>query len=676
MSSSVQTIVLELAKQGNPDAIALILNRQLQPKGINTKVTCKGETLNLVLEGAQVPTEAVFVKVLTNFFKKLAIASVSQIKVYGKQVEEELPAWQQVLKLPTEEETETLAAAKQGKVEAIAEILNRNLNPKGLTALVMAQSQGIWLSVESLNGPPQAKLIEILEKFFIQLGVNSIQTITVVGRKTGEAVPIWEQTIQLISETAIIPAPETAISPIPEPGKKSGWGSLFGKVTGAATGATGAMGKATQTLAILAGNASDTVIEAVGGAATGATETMGKATQTLAILAGNASDTVIEGVGKAGESAGSAIVQVTGAIANTTMATGNSVTQAMGSVGNAAGQTGEAIAKTTLDMASNLGNMVFQTPDRINDILKIAYENPLMQPFSQFLKADWIFNIVDQVDVVQAKESILKLQTQFPQESPDQISHRVMVQKALLVGATEIATSLPGASILMLAVDLAATTALQAEMVYQIAYAYGFDTEDPARKGEVLAVFGLAFGGGKAVQAGLGFLKVTSIAGAAISASANAALLYALGYAACRFYEAKCSPIVMEATLETLQEESQHYLEAAITQETIMDRILVHMILAGNPDKTWEDLLPELEPMHLSPASLEAISQNIHNPTPLEELLPQINPDFALPLMMQCQKMAELDGIVTPEEAHVLELLSQQFAVEGEAQQGLPKIWV
>jgi len=617
--------------------------------------------LNLVLEGAQVPPEAVFVKVLTKFFKKLAIASVSQIKVYGKEAEEELPEWQQVLKLPTEEETGTLEAAKQGKVGAIADILNRNLNPKGLTALVMAQSQGIWISVESLKGPPQAKLMEILEKFFIQLGVNSIQTITVVGKKTGEAVPIWEQTLQLMPETGIIPAPETAIAPIPEPQKKSGWGSLFGKVADAATGATEAMGKATQTVAILAGNASDTVIAGVGGAATGATETMGKATQTLAILAGNASDTVIAGVGGAATGATETMGKASQTVA---ILAGNASDTVIAGVGKA---------------GESAGSAIIQAPDRLNTLLKCLEENPWIEPLTKVLKTDWMLQAIDQVDVVKTKESILQLQQQFPDYTPDQISHKVMIDKALLVGATGVATSIPGLSLALLAVDLAATTALQAEMVYQIAYAYGFEPEAPERKGEVLAVFGLAlggtqaikFGGQYAVKAGLGVFKSVPIAGAVISASANAALLYALGYAACRFYEAKSSPIMMEATLETLQEESQHYLEAAITQETIMDQILVHMILAGNPDKTWEDLLPELEPMNLSPASLEAISQNIHNPTPLEELLPKITPDFALPLMMQCQKMAELDGIVTPEEAHVLELLSQQFAVEGEAQQGL-----
>ncbi|MBP0030390.1 EcsC family protein [Roseofilum sp. Guam] len=492
--------------------------------------------------------------------------------------------------------------------------------------------------------------MEILEKFFLQLGVNSIQPVTIVGKKTSETRPIWEQTLQLIPETAIVPAPETEISPVSEPEKRFGWGSLFGKVADAATGAT---------------------------------EAMGKATQAVSTLAGNAGNTVTGAMGKAGESAGSAIIQATGAIANKAMATGNSVTQAVGEVtgkvSHAAGETGGAIAKTSLEMAENVGNSVLQTPDRLNNLLKCMEENPWIEPLTQALKTDWMLEAIDTVDVVKTKESILQLQQQLPDYTPDQISHKVMIDKALLVGATGVATSIPGLSLALLAVDLAATTALQAEMVYQIAYAYGFEPEAPERKGEVLAVFGLAlggaqaikFGGQYAVKAGLGVFKSVPLAGAVISASANAALLYALGYAACRFYEAKSSPIVMEATLETLQEESQHYLEAAITQETIMDQILVHMILAGNPDKTWEALLPELEPMYLAPTSLEAIRQNIHNPPPLEELLPQITPDFALSLMMQCQKMAKLDGVVTPEEAQVLNLLSQHFSVEGEAQQGL-----
>jgi predicted transglutaminase-like cysteine proteinase len=45
-------------------------------------------------------------------------------------------------------------------------------------------------------------------------------------------------------------------------------------------------------------------------------------------------------------------------------------------------------------------------------------------------------------------------------------------------------------------------------------------------------------------------------------------------------------------------------------------------------------------------------------------LLEQINSDFAIPLLAQCQKLAELDGIITPEEAKVMETINQKFNQE------------
>lgn len=182
-----------------------------------------------------------------------------------------------------------------------------------------------------------------------------------------------------------------------------------------------------------------------------------------------------------------------------------------------------------------------------------------------------------------------------------------MVDKALQAGRSGLARSLvPGFAVALLALDLAATTSLQAEMVYQIACAYGLDIREPARKSEVLAIFGLSLGGSYAAKAGLGFLRNVPVAGAVIGVSTNAAMLYTLGYAACRFYEAKLNPLT-EATLVAAQAESEKYLESVLTQEVVMDQILIHVILASHPGKTWEQILPELQ-MHLSPASLEAIA--------------------------------------------------------------------
>jgi uncharacterized protein (DUF2236 family) len=75
-----------------------------------------------------------------------------------------------------------------------------------------------------------------------------------------------------------------------------------------------------------------------------------------------------------------------------------------------------------------------------------------------------------------------------------------------------------------------------------------------------------------------------------------------------------------------------------------MDQILVHVISAGNPEKSWEDILPELEALNISPASLAVIKANIKSPPPLDQLLAQLNRDFAVPLLAQCERVVQRDG--------------------------------
>jgi len=75
----------------------------------------------------------------------------------------------------------------------------------------------------------------------------------------------------------------------------------------------------------------------------------------------------------------------------------------------------------------------------------------------------------------------------------------------------------------------------------------------------------------------------------------------------------------------------------------------------------WEDILPELQAANLSPASIDGIASHIKSPPSLESLLDKINSDFAIPLLAQCQKIANLDGIITPEETKVLQMINQKL---------------
>jgi len=81
--------------------------------------------------------------------------------------------------------------------------------------------------------------------------------------------------------------------------------------------------------------------------------------------------------------------------------------------------------------------------------------------------------------------------------------------------------------------------ALQAEMIYRIAAIYGFSVTEPARRGEVLAIWGLSTGSSGVMKAGLSVVEFIPFVGAVTGSTGNAAMLYGMGQFACSFYEAK-----------------------------------------------------------------------------------------------------------------------------------------
>ncbi|MEH2266102.1 EcsC family protein [Nostoc sp.] len=336
-------------------------------------------------------------------------------------------------------------------------------------------------------------------------------------------------------------------------------------------------------------------------------------------------------------------------------------------------QTSKAVLDTAIEVGEATGKQthkfIEETTKTSGQVVDRLSENWLIRKLSGVLNLNWLIADNNLVDLEKAEAEVNKLKQNYPNELPSQIAHRIMVGKATQAGTVGLATSLlPGIAIALLAIDLTATTKLQSEMLYQIASVYGLDLKDPARKGEILAIFGLALGGGRLLKAaGLGLLRNVPLAGAAIAASSNATMIYSLGYAACRFYEAKLDESISLAspqTLETLKAESEKYLESAIAQEAIMDQILVHMILASHPDKTLEEILPELQAVKLSPTSLDAIAQNIKSPKSLDILLNQLNRDFAIPLLAQCNKIAQLDNKTTPLEQEIIAAIARKFDID------------
>jgi len=358
--------------------------------------------------------------------------------------------------------------------------------------------------------------------------------------------------------------------------------------------------------------------------------------------------------------------EVGGSIADTAFGAGIIVAagalEAGSTVVSTVGSVGEAAAKQT-------HRVIEQATETAGYLVSHISNNWFIRKLAGVLNLNWLVGASDKVDLVKAEAAVKHLKQKYPTESPSQIAHRIMVDKAVKAGGIGLTTSLlPGAAVALLAIDFAATTELQSEMIYQIASLYGLDLQDPARKGEVLAIFGLGLGGGRLLKtAGLSLLRNIPFAGAVIGASANATMIFSLGYAACRFYETKLDAsksLTNEETIEKLQQQSQKYLETAIAQEAVMDQILVHMILASHPEQTWSDILPQLQALNLSSKSLEAIEQNIKSPQPLDTLLNQLNRDFAAPLLAQCYRIAKLNNETSPVERNIINAIKNKFDLD------------
>lgn len=88
-----QSNLIALAKQGNPEAIASLINRSLQPQGITAKASIKADGLRIMLESQQVPDKQTLVKLIQRGLRKIKIESIKTVKIYGKKIAQNSPVW-------------------------------------------------------------------------------------------------------------------------------------------------------------------------------------------------------------------------------------------------------------------------------------------------------------------------------------------------------------------------------------------------------------------------------------------------------------------------------------------------------------------------------------------------------------------------------------------------------
>ncbi len=98
---------------------------------------------------------------------------------------------------------------KQGDPKAIASSINRTLTPKGINADVTRDNGCLHIILESDKVPSQMALVDFIRSGMTNLGVESIHTVKVYGRRTGDGSAAWEDEIELMPSEPMLYASES-----------------------------------------------------------------------------------------------------------------------------------------------------------------------------------------------------------------------------------------------------------------------------------------------------------------------------------------------------------------------------------------------------------------------------------------------------------------------------------
>ncbi|MEH2416240.1 hypothetical protein [Nostoc sp.] len=120
-----QPNILKLARQGDVQAIASLMNRHLRPKAITAKVAFKDACLEVMLESAQVPNQRISVAFVRKGLTALGAASIEIVKVYGQQTGNDFPAWSKEFDL----------GIAEAEIEAV-DNQHSSSNPQNLTVCI------------------------------------------------------------------------------------------------------------------------------------------------------------------------------------------------------------------------------------------------------------------------------------------------------------------------------------------------------------------------------------------------------------------------------------------------------------------------------------------------------------------------------------------------------------
>ncbi|NJO73755.1 MAG: hypothetical protein HC833_08345 [Leptolyngbyaceae cyanobacterium RM1_406_9] len=205
MMQETQENLLELSRQGDPEAIATLINRSLQPRGIRTEAEIDEDCLHLFLEANQAPPQAQLVPFIRNGLTSLGVESIRMARIYGRQKGQRQPIWQEAIDLNS---THVSVATVQQRLSTLHQSPGDASYPNG-----RLNELGLQPSGHSMNGTSQEMPIG---------GVNGNNGATLIqsnsadglesyggGRGIGQQIAIAKKVMHLTDYGGVIDTTQT-----------------------------------------------------------------------------------------------------------------------------------------------------------------------------------------------------------------------------------------------------------------------------------------------------------------------------------------------------------------------------------------------------------------------------------------------------------------------------------
>ncbi|MGD1703899.1 CapA family protein [Dapis sp. BLCC M229] len=94
-----QEEVLRQAKQGEPVAIAFLIDQKLNNIGVKARANIQKNNLHLLLEASELPDRQTCIRVIHQGMKSLKVPSIDFVNIYGRRLGHTIPEWTEVIEL-------------------------------------------------------------------------------------------------------------------------------------------------------------------------------------------------------------------------------------------------------------------------------------------------------------------------------------------------------------------------------------------------------------------------------------------------------------------------------------------------------------------------------------------------------------------------------------------------